>query len=96
MGSGIPAGSGFHAMFVSALYLSLGLLGAACSLYLTARAFRSAVRTGTVEAGARRVYDRVEHPEAFYVVLIAWVLIDAMMLVSSLVLLEMLIEQFQR
>ncbi|WOH67119.1 hypothetical protein [Bradyrhizobium sp. BWA-3-5] len=82
-------------MFVPALYLSLALLGGACSLYLTARVFRSAVRTGTVEAGARRVYDRVEHPEAFYGVLTAWVLIDAMMIVSSFVSLEILIEQFQ-
>jgi hypothetical protein len=83
-------------MFVSSLYLFLAVLGGACSLYLTARAFRSAVRTGTIEAGARRVYNRVENPEAFYGVLIAWMLIDAMMLVSSFVLLEILIERFQR
>lgn len=42
------------------------------------------------------MYDRVEHPEAFYGVLIAWVLIDAMMIVSSFALLEIVIEQFQR
>lgn len=82
-------------MFVPLLYLCLVLLGGACSLYLTAHVFRSAVRTGTVEAGGR-VYDRVEHPEAFYGVLVAWVLIDVMMIVGSFALLEILIEQFQR
>ena len=41
------------------------------------------------------MYDRVEHPEAFYGVLIAWVLIDAMMILSSFALLQVWIEHFQ-
>jgi hypothetical protein len=83
-------------MFVPTLYLSLALIGGASSLYLTARAFHSAVRAGKVEAAARRVYDRVENPEAFYGVLIAWVLIDAMMILSSFALLQVWIEHFQQ
>lgn len=42
------------------------------------------------------MYDRVEHPEAFYGALIAWLSIDAMMIVSSFALLEILIEQIRR
>ena len=67
-----------------------------CSLYLTARAFHSTVRARTVEAAARRVYDRVEHPEAFYGVLIAWVLINATKILPSFALLQIWIEHFQR
>jgi hypothetical protein len=83
-------------MIIATIYLCLSVLGGMCSLYLTARAFHSAVRAGTVEAAARRVYDRVEHPEAFYGVLIAWVLIDAMMILSSFASLQIWIEHFQR
>ena len=83
-------------MIMPTIYLCLSVLGGSVSLYLTARAFHSAVRAGTVEAGARRVYDRVEHPEAFYGVLIAWLLIDAMMILSSFALLQVWIEHFQR
>lgn len=83
-------------MIIATIYLCLSVLGALCSLYLTARAFHSAVRTGTVEAAARRVYDLAEHPEAFFGVLIAWVLIDAMMILCSFVLLQIWMEHFWR
>ncbi len=83
-------------MFVPTVYLCLAFLGLASSLYLTARAFHCAVRAGKVEAAAGRVFDRVENPEAFYGVLIGWVLIDAIIIPSSFVLLQIWIEQFKQ
>ena len=83
-------------MIVATIYLCLSVLGGLCSLYLTARSFHSAVRMGTVEAAAMRVYSREKHPLAFYGVLIAWVAIDAMMILCSLVLLQIWMEHFWR
>ena len=82
-------------MIMATVYLFLSILGAMCSLYLSARTFSTALRTGSVQAAAG-VYDREVNPFAFYGILVTWTLITAMMIVCVIVLLEIWIEQLPR
>jgi hypothetical protein len=83
-------------MIMATVYLFLSILGAMCSLYLSALTFSTALRTGSVQTAAGRVYDREVNPFAFYGILVTWTLITAMMIVCVIVLLEIWIEQLPR
>lgn len=82
-------------MIIISIYFALSLIGLCLSLWIGTRTVSSGFRTGRIQAGAHRIFDRDTNPVAFYGIAAIWLMSILITGVSAIALLPVWLGQMR-